>query len=659
MRHPPSGGSATALALATLCALPAAAVAQRTDESLLTREVPTVSGASRYDQSTAEAPASVTLITADEIERFGYRTLGEILDNVRGLQISSDRNYGSLGVRGFTRSGDYNSRMLVLIDGRRVNDNIYDDSGLGEDGPIDVAMIDRVEIIRGPSSALYGPNAIFGVINIHTRRGRDLDGARIDLGAGTRRSGEARLTWGRRYDTDVEVLVSAASRGTLGERSLYFSAFDTPANGNGIARDADGEHARNLFGKLRIGRFTLSAGWSERDKRVPTAAFGTRFGDTAFRTNDERSHVQLQYEGALSTETEFQWRISHSSARYDGQYPYGAPRNVLNIDGAHGTAWNVDALLSTRLSSSQRLVFGGEFQLNTRVEQTNRDTTQWLDDRHRSIRRGLYAQHEWRLDRKWLLNTGARLDGLPSGGSVISPRLGLIHFPRLGTALKLLVGDAYRAPNAYELYYNDGNSTQRANPELRRETASTREVVIEHQLDARWTALASFYSYRLDNHIRQVTEAGTGLLVFRNLSSVQSTGQEFEIHGSTRRGATLRASLALQAGRDNLNGLPLPGMPRTLAKAQFGLPLEPGRSSLGLSARYMAPRDTLAQGRLPSTLVADLAWRRTLRTERAVLVVGVRNLLDRRYSDPGAREHTQDSIPQDRRSAWVRLELSF
>src|ERR1700678_4359653 len=115
-----------------------------------------VYGASKRLQSTSDAPSSVTVITADEIQKYGYRTLAEILESVRGFYITYDRDYTFVGVRGFGRLGDWNSRILLLIDGHRVNDNVLGMAMIGPEFLVDVDLIERVEIIRGPSSSLYG-----------------------------------------------------------------------------------------------------------------------------------------------------------------------------------------------------------------------------------------------------------------------------------------------------------------------------------------------------------------------------------------------------------------------------------------------------------------------------------------------------------------------
>jgi outer membrane receptor for ferrienterochelin and colicins len=125
-------------------------------EQLMEVDVATVFGACKFEQKVTDAPASITIVTKEEIARYGYRTLADILSSVRGFYVSYDRNYSYLGARGFSRPSDYNTRFLLLLDGHRLNDNIYDTASVGTEFILDVDLIERVEIIRGPSSSIYG-----------------------------------------------------------------------------------------------------------------------------------------------------------------------------------------------------------------------------------------------------------------------------------------------------------------------------------------------------------------------------------------------------------------------------------------------------------------------------------------------------------------------
>ena len=114
--------------------------------------------------------------TGGEIRAQGYRTLAEVLESLPGIHLRSDRAYTYTGARGISRPGDYSSRLLLLIDGVRVNEAIYDSATAGREFPLDVGLIDRVEYMPGPGSALYGSNAVLGVVNVVTRNPSQLPG---------------------------------------------------------------------------------------------------------------------------------------------------------------------------------------------------------------------------------------------------------------------------------------------------------------------------------------------------------------------------------------------------------------------------------------------------------------------------------------------------
>ena len=113
-----------------------------------------ISAASKYAQTGSQAPGSVTIVSSDDIRNFGYRNLLEILENVRGFYVSNDREFAHLGTRGFSRTSDYNSRILILIDGHSINDPLFGSTPVGADLPINLDIVERIEIVQGPGSAL-------------------------------------------------------------------------------------------------------------------------------------------------------------------------------------------------------------------------------------------------------------------------------------------------------------------------------------------------------------------------------------------------------------------------------------------------------------------------------------------------------------------------
>jgi iron complex outermembrane receptor protein len=285
-------------------------------------EIDSVYGASGFKQKVTEAPASVTIITSEEIQKFGYRTVDDVLRNVRGFYVTYDRNYSYLGVRGYGPSGDYNSRIAVLIDGHRLNDNIFDAAPVGMECPLDVDLIDRIEVIRGPNSSLYVASAFLGVINIITKRVRDLQKVSMAGEMASYGSYQARVSYGNKFDNGLQLLLSGSFYDSHGHDRLFFQEFNNPATNNGIAMNADGDQFHQLFANVSWERFTLQAVFGSRDKDIPTAPFGSVFNVSGTHTIDARSYLDLQYDRQLGRGWNLTNRISYDQYNNDGTWGF-------------------------------------------------------------------------------------------------------------------------------------------------------------------------------------------------------------------------------------------------------------------------------------------------------------------------------------------------
>src|SRR6185295_19857877 len=200
-----------------------------------------VYSASKRVQSLREAPSAVSIVTAAEIREHGYRTLADVLRSLPSFYVTEDRRYSYIGVRGFDRPGDYGARVLLLLDGLRTNDNVFEQAYVGEEFLVDIDLVERIEVVRGPSAAIYGSSAFFAVVNVVTRHGRDFQGGELSAGTSSFGTHGGRATYGRRLDGGLEFLVSASFSESGGQR-LYFPEFDAPETGHGIADRIDGEN---------------------------------------------------------------------------------------------------------------------------------------------------------------------------------------------------------------------------------------------------------------------------------------------------------------------------------------------------------------------------------------------------------------------------------
>ncbi|MEW6066891.1 MAG: TonB-dependent receptor [Nitrospirota bacterium] len=403
-------------------------------EELMELEVATVYGASKYEQKVTEAPSSVSIITSDEIKKYGYRTLADILRSVRGLYVTYDRNYSYVGVRGFNRPGDYNSRILLLIDGHRINDNIFDSFLIGQDAIIDVDLIDRVEVIRGPGSSLYGSSAFFAVVNVITKRGADIEGTEVSGEVGSLDTYKGRVSYGDKSENGFEGIVSGATYDSKGHQRLYYKEYDDPATNNGVAEDADYERYKNAFAKLSYLGFTLEGAYQSRTKGIPTGSFGTDFNDPDNMTVDDRRYLDLKYNQNISSQWDISAQLYYDYYKYVGDYIYS---DVVNKDESYGEWCGSEVKLTTTVLSAHRIVTGIEYKNNFRQDQINYDEdpyVSYLEDERDSQSWAYYIQDEISLSKKLLLNTGIRYDYYETFGSECTTvrlkklKLGVIHF---------------------------------------------------------------------------------------------------------------------------------------------------------------------------------------------------------------------------------------
>lgn len=649
---------ATAMASALLSALSCPAWAdegadltQLSIEELLTVEV---YSASKFVQKTTEAPSAVSVVTAADIKSYGYRTLADILNSVRGMNVTYDRNYQYVGVRGFNRPGDYNSRLLLLVDGYRVNDANYDTASIGGEFFLDVDLIERVEVVRGPGSSIYGSNAFFGVANVITKRGRDFNGGEISAAAASFGTGKGRATYGKRMENGAELTLSATYYDSQGQ-DLSFPEF------NGIAQGLDHERAQRVYGKLAQGGFTLTTAYSERTKGVPTASFGSVFNDSRTNTVDSQAVLDLAYDGKLSERLDLSGRVFYGGYFYDGTFPYDAPPVTLNKEKVRGEWWGAEGKLTGRYGS-HKLVFGAEYQDNFRQDLKNGDVDPaavYLDSRQHSERRALYVQDEMALGQGLLLNAGLRYDHFSTAGDTINPRLALIYNPRPETALKFLHGTAFRAPNSYEMYYASPSLGSKPSENLKPEEITSYEFVVEHQIQPNFRLTAAVYQNEISNLISQVTDPADGLDVFQNVGQVTARGMEFEAERAWSDDTRLRASYAWQITRDQASGIELENSPRHLAKFNYSMPLFGNALRAGAEIQYTSSRRTLAGGSAAGYPIANLTLLSQKLAKGLELSASVYNLFDKQYADPGRPEHVEDLIWQDGRSFRLKGTYRF
>lgn len=616
----------------------------------------TVVGASRFEQRMSEAPAAVTVITHDEIAKYGYRTLADILRGQRDFQVAYDRTYSYVGARGFGRTGDYNTRVLIMIDGHRANENIYDSAYFGHEGILDVDLIERVEFVRGAGSSLYGNNAFLGVVNIVTRKGETLSRGRVSAEGGTFGAYQARAMAGNRFRNGLEFLVAGSLLNNPGG-DLYFKEFDTPAQHHGRAVGLDTESNYRLFGTVSYGDFTLQSAYVARGKGNATAAWNADFGDGRAAFQDNRGYLDLMYAHAFgAVEVEARAFLDH----YD-YYMLAPVRSdttvVVNRDSADNNWAGGHLRASATVFGSHRVVGGVEYMANFTQRLENHDISpyaQYLDLDHRANRVAVFAQDQYTILSGLILNAGLRYDRFETFGGAFSPRTALIYAPSNRTAFKAVFGEAFRAPNNYELFYATPAFAMKANPALQPEKIRNYEVIVEQFVGDNLRLTASAFYGHITRLIESVNESPTpadpaaAYNIYRNGGGVTTFGGSCEAEGRWNNGVQGALSYSLQRARTQEDDQPLVNSPLHMVKARAMVPLVAKRLHAAGEALFMSDRRTLAGNSLGAFAVVNLTLSAPdVGLPGLDLSLSAYNLLNAHYSDPAGSENKQDAIAQD------------
>ena len=626
-------------------------------EQLMRLDSGQVYGASERLQPVTEAPASVSFITADEIARYGYRTLADILRGVRGMYVTNDRSFSFLGTRGFAKPGDYNSRILLLINGHRVNDNIFGQAEIGAEFGLDPAMFERVEIIRGPASSLYGDSAFFAVVNVITKSGASLNGASISLESGTLGTRLVRASAGRRLANGLDVALSGTYEHSDGVGRLYYPAFDTPATNRGIAEGLDGEGVRQFYGRLSFKGLDVTTAYGTRQRDVPTASLDTEFNEQVWReeVTDRHSLVDAQY-GRAFRGTRLAVRGAYDRFTASGVYPLAVGPDSTPIAVAMvqdlGSRWTVSSGVTRAFRAGQTTRAGLELIRNEHQDQAATfvgDPVPFLDLRRSSTQHAAYVQHEIKLGAKVIIDGGLRYDGYERF-SKVTPRAALIVLPSPSQSVKYLYGSAFRAPNEYELnafYFGDSVST------LRPEAINTHELVWERYVNDRLRTAVSTYWYKADRLITETPDPSTFLgTSFVNEGEVRAKGLELEAQMRFKGESRALVSYALQSAVDQQTHDDLSNSPRHVVKARISVPGPTRGSFVSIEGRFLSTRTTLVGSRVSAASSVNVHVIQPLGPSWEIFG-GVRNVFDDEYSDPASAQHRQDAIPQNGRTARI------
>jgi outer membrane receptor protein involved in Fe transport len=666
MKGAGEGGSARKVLLLAICMLgfgglaraeKSTDIADATFEELAQREVVS---ASKMARQISDSPSAVAIVTAADIRAFGYRTLADVINSMRGLYTTYDHRYQYLGGRGFGQPGDYAGRIMLLIDGYATQDSLFNQAYIDESGLVDLELVERVEYVPGTGSVTYGNNAMLGIINVITRKGSDFNTTQLSSEVASHGSTKQRATFGKRFENGADLLLSASALDVDGQKR-YFPAYDSPANNNGYAMNKDSESSQRIFGKFSFEGMLIEGGYVDRKKQVTTNPARATAFNTSFPIRDVNAFLNASYETDLSLSL-------HSASRlYFGNTSYENSREFSDFSDGEKFGerdfkaqwWGIDQKFVGQWFADHSVVFGFEFRND--YQQSFRWSFFAPDHREaRNIQESysrtttsFYLTDEYRFNEQWRLNLGVRYDNASDLDGNLSPRLALIYQPDFKTVLKASYSEAFRMPNAYERSYY-GSAVM---PEY----VAAKELVLQHDFTERLRFVGSLYDFKR-----------TKQLIFNNAlddyvaeGTSQTRGLELELEGSWANGVRARTSAAFQHAHD-VTGADLVNSPNLLGKFNISAPLPGNAIRAGFEAQYLGSRLTLDRRELGSVTLANLTFSSERKWLGLSAIFSIKNLFDRDYEvvspfdwpTPGTGA-TQDSLRMDGRTYWFQLNYDF
>ncbi len=639
----------------------------------------TVTTASRLESSYDDSPASLSVVSAQELAAFRYPNLAEALRGLRGVAVTYDTAYHSVAVRGLGQPNDYGNRLLILQDGAILNDNILYQSYAGYDGRTDLGDIQRIELVRGPGSVLYGTGAVSGLVNLIPHQGDRPTGGEVTVSAVSDLVGRGRGQLHFRLPNGGGLDVSVS--GAYGDgRAMTIR----PRDGSPSVRvtGVDRFHGVSTVGRLRYR--DLHAQWlfTQRTQELPAGPYGAVVGSDDTRYVDSRTMGEIRYEPRLGEHAQLFVRLLGNH--------YGFRGHTVTDDGSgpetslekYAGAWVVgEARFVLTPVEALQVSAGAEVTASMRASlrgRTEGDPTPYLDASNRYQIFSAYVLAELRAT-SWLrLSAGARADVWNTESVdfdppyAISPRASAIFRVREGGYLKLLGGRAFRAPSTYELTYNDGGFTQVPAPSgsLAPESVWSAEIEYSQRFEDDWVALASVHYQRARSFIEaRETLADPNVFVYANAPErVRTLGGDIEIRKEWRDGWMFSAMYGyLDARYESLPAVAsttstrMPNQPRHFASARTVVPM--GRSGVDLAFRATLEGsrriDFESDAQTRAGCIVDLVLSGAGFEERLRWALGAYDLFGWQRSLPVGDNFPARTFAQPGRSLFAQVSLGF
>lgn len=644
-----------------------------------------IESVSRRAESSADAPGAVFVITGEDLRAHGARTLADALRTVPGLFVYEDGLWPTLGVRGVGLLADYATRVLFLVDGHPIGDSLgMGRSSIGRDLPIPLAAVRRVEVIKGPVGAVYGPTAFLGVVNIVTQapgqrgelvavRGEGTEdgtaGAEVEAGLARGKGGSGVVAHASLYGTrgeDVRFPEWALDPTRPAPPGLVVSDVDTASAGNGYLRAS----ALGVDGAGSCGWFT---------RRIPSAPYGAIIGDRRTHLSTLACFAQLSVDRRPSQGWEVGASAAYDGFEYHDAFAYAPPPDGWGMyrDRAFDR-WASGELRArwTAPGGAAHLGVGARGAYHWTLQQAFADDLpSLLQDPVNGVGLGPIRKDFGTLD-AWLIgdaeviralrvHAGTTFTANQLFGHRLTSKAAAVWHPLPASTLKVVYAEGFRAPTVAEAFYADGTNFL-ANPALRPELAQSAEVIAEQRLGQHTSVSASAFWNRYWQLIQFVTvQLPDGGLRQQAVNAGTRTVHGAEAAVTVRWGDRLQGWTGVSVQRTSPGGVP--NAPEVIATAALSTrwPWRPLRLALHGAGTTRRDKDRTAiiageRTVLPGYVVLGAAATLDVPSVPGLSIeASVANLLDARVLHPVTGDFAPISeLPEAGRTYWVGVRWS-
>jgi outer membrane receptor for ferrienterochelin and colicin len=659
-------------------------------------QIRVVSIASGTETPLDKAAAVTSVINADDIAAIGATDLDEVLETVPGLHVNhSDQGFSPRYVfRGITSSN--NAQALVLINGIPATTMVYGNRGNAWGG-MPVKGIERIEVIRGPGSALYGADAYSGVINIITKGPDSIDRQTVGgrLGSFDTRGGW--LESGHHIGGGLAMSLVMEYQTTEGwddviERDAQTSFDELFGTSASLAPGPVNTGADQFDARFEMGddRWTLRAGLQDRSN-LGTGPGLAQALDPEGQYASRRVNLDYSYRWShLAPGVDVEARVFYFNITQEPEndivlYPPGAfdgdfPDGLIGSPGYKENQVRLDLSAVYRGFKDHRIHMGGgafwadlyevtesknfnpDFSPKGGVVDVSGDPNEvWMPEEDRT-NYYLFVQDEWKFAQNWQLVSGIRFDEYSDFGNTVNPRAALIWATTDSITTKLLYGRAFRAPSLNELYASN-NPVVIGNEELDAETIDTYEIGVSHQATARILYSLNLFYYEIDDLITAEPVAGLIANQYQNVGQRTGHGGEFELTYQASDELSVTANYAYQTAKDELISESVGDAPNHQVYARADWSLWPGWFLSSQVNWVGEQKRTAADQRepVPDSTTVDMTLRTKGLWRGLDLSVSLKNIFNDDVRDPSPFAQPSASIPNDFPMPGRRLvgELSY